>query len=104
MQSSLLSRLGYLLARGAFDKLRERMDPRRMNGAVFLGLEGVVIKSHGGTDALGFSGAIEIGCEMASQKLLAKTGDMIAQSHDRLAHVPEAEAIETGGDAESRTG
>ncbi len=50
MNSSWMSRIGYLFARGAFRTLREKMDPRRSNGGVFLGLRGVVIKSHGGTD------------------------------------------------------
>jgi phosphate acyltransferase len=83
MSSSLMSRIGYLFAKSAFDSLRERMDPRRLNGAVFLGLEGVVIKSHGGTDALGFSGAIDIANEMARHRLLTKIGEMITQSQDK---------------------
>ena len=51
MSRTLLARIGYFLARDAFDRLREKMDPRRVNGGVFLGLQGIVIKSHGGTDA-----------------------------------------------------
>ena len=91
MGSSLMSRIGYLFARKAFQSLKERVDPRRFNGAVFLGLEGVVIKSHGGTDALGFAGAIEIGHEMARQQLLAKIGAMIADAHELRAQAVEAE-------------
>jgi glycerol-3-phosphate acyltransferase PlsX len=72
MQSSLGSRIGYLFARSAFDKLRERLDPRRANGGVFLGLNGIVIKSHGGTDAEGFAAAIELGYEVVRDELLAK--------------------------------
>src|SRR5580698_7757750 len=60
MTSSLSARIGYLFARPAFRRLRERMDPRRANGGVFLGLNGIVIKSHGGTDAEGFAAAIEL--------------------------------------------
>src|SRR5215469_803984 len=45
MSASLRAKIGYLLARGAFAQLRERMDPRRANGGVFLGLNGIVIKS-----------------------------------------------------------
>src|SRR5690242_4253405 len=56
--SSITARLGYLLARPALDRLREWMDPRRYNGAILLGLNGVVVKSHGGTDALGFAHAV----------------------------------------------
>ena len=46
-------RIGYVFARGAFDALREKMDVRKANGGVFLGLNGIVVKSHGGTDAMG---------------------------------------------------
>src|SRR5215475_5977911 len=72
MQSSLGSRIGYLFARSTFNKLRERLDPRRANGGVFLGLNGIVIKSHGGTDAEGFAAAIELGYEVVRDDLLAK--------------------------------
>jgi glycerol-3-phosphate acyltransferase PlsX len=66
------SRLGYLFARNAFAVLNKRMDPRRSNGGVFLGLNGVVIKSHGGADAAGFRAAIEIGHDMVRNGLLEK--------------------------------
>jgi phosphate acyltransferase len=72
MRSSLGSRIGYLFARAAFDKLREKLDPGRANGGVFLGLNGIVIKSHGGTDAEGFAAAIELGYEVVRDELLAK--------------------------------
>lgn len=72
MNETILSRLGYLLARSAFKSLKEKMDPRRSNGGVFLGLNGIVIKSHGGTDNEGFAAAVALGYEMASNKLLEK--------------------------------
>jgi phosphate acyltransferase len=72
MQSSLASRVGYLLARSGFAKLRDKLDPRRSNGGVLLGLNGIVIKSHGGTDAEGFAAAIEVGYEVVRNDLLAK--------------------------------
>ena len=62
--SSLSARLGYLLARPGLDRLREWLDPRRYNGAVMLGLNGVVVKSHGGTDAAGFAHAIDVAMDM----------------------------------------
>ncbi len=77
MSRSLLSKLGYLLAKGAFSALKEKMDPRKVNGGVFLGLDGVVIKSHGGTDAIGFASAVELGYEMARYELLTKVREMI---------------------------
>ena len=62
--SSLMARLGYLLARPGLDRLREWLDPRRYNGAVMLGLNGVVVKSHGGTDAEGFAHAVDVAMDM----------------------------------------
>jgi glycerol-3-phosphate acyltransferase PlsX len=72
LSRTLLSRLGAALASGAFTALRERMDPRKHNGGVFLGLNGIVVKSHGGTDALGFATAIDMAIEMAKNDLVAK--------------------------------
>ncbi|WP_448203471.1 phosphate acyltransferase PlsX [Azospirillum sp. sgz302134] len=65
-QSSWPARIGYLLARGAFKRLKQRIDPRRYNGAMFLGLRGVCVKSHGGTDAVGFANAIGVAYNLAS--------------------------------------
>ncbi|MCW6510730.1 phosphate acyltransferase PlsX [Hyphomicrobiales bacterium BP6-180914] len=82
MGASLLSKLGYVLARKAFDAMREKMDPRRVNGGVFLGLDGLVIKSHGGTDGLGFAGAIEMGYEMAHHDLLSKIRESLTLAQE----------------------
>ena len=60
-----------LFARDAFRVLKEKMDPRRANGGVFLGLNGVVIKSHGGTDAEGFAAAVDLAYDMVRHQLLA---------------------------------
>jgi phosphate acyltransferase len=72
MKSSWRTKLGYLLARDAFATLRDKMDPRKVNGGVFLGLNGIVIKSHGGSDAEGFSSAVDIGYQMVRHGLLAR--------------------------------
>jgi glycerol-3-phosphate acyltransferase PlsX len=66
-KSSLVAQLGYVLARPALQLLRQRLDPRRYNGAMFLGLNGVVVKSHGGTDALGFANAIGVAVELVQR-------------------------------------
>jgi len=58
--SSLISKLGYLLSKPAINRFKTRIDPRKYNGAVLLGLNGIVVKSHGGTDAFGFSNAIGV--------------------------------------------
>jgi glycerol-3-phosphate acyltransferase PlsX len=85
MRNSLFARIGYLFARGAFDALRAKLDPNKVNGGVFLGLDGVVIKSHGGASAEGFAGAIEVGYDMVRHELLGKTRDMIAQANESRA-------------------
>src|ERR1700689_2689874 len=72
MNQSLSARIGYLFARSAFRQLRERMNPSRANGGVFLGLNGIVIKSHGGADAEAFAAAIELGHGVVQDQLLAK--------------------------------
>ena len=72
MSRSWSSRIGYLFARKAFQALRDKMDPRKVNGGVFLGLKGVVIKSHGGTDADGFASAVDVGYDMVRYDLLTK--------------------------------
>jgi phosphate acyltransferase len=72
MSGSLSARIGYLFARSAFRQLRERMNPSRANGGVFLGLNGIVIKSHGGADAEGFAAAIELGYGVVQDQLLTK--------------------------------
>lgn len=72
MSHSLLAKIGFWIARDALQRLRATMDPRHMNGGVFLGLEGIVIKSHGGADAVGFAGAIDIGFNMVRHELLGK--------------------------------
>jgi len=62
---SVWSRLGTLFALTSLTRLRQRIDPRRVNGGVFLGLNGSVVKSHGGADAVGFVSAIELATKMA---------------------------------------
>lgn len=68
-KSSLLSRLAFLLARRAFNKMRSRIDPRLYNGATFLGLNGIVVKSHGGTDGFGFANAINVAVDMITNEI-----------------------------------
>src|SRR6516225_12000536 len=79
LSRTLATRLGYLLARRAFRAVSDKMDPRKSNGGVFLGLNGIVIKSHGATDAEGFARAIDIGHEMVHHELLAKVGQTLAK-------------------------
>ncbi|GAC1336418.1 MAG: phosphate acyltransferase PlsX [Beijerinckiaceae bacterium] len=88
MNRNFTARVGYFFARRAFDALREKMDPRRVNGGVFLGLDGVVIKSHGGTDALGYAGAIEIGYEMVRHRLLDRIRETLVIPEEERTPAP----------------
>lgn len=63
-RTSTFAKIGYLFASGAWVKLRKRVDPRRYNGGVFLGLDGVCVKSHGGADDLGFAYAIGVAVDL----------------------------------------
>jgi glycerol-3-phosphate acyltransferase PlsX len=78
---SLLGRIGYIFARGALNRLRGRLDPRRYNGAVFLGLQGIAVKSHGGADALSFANAIGVAVDMKANGFLDKIREELARLH-----------------------
>jgi len=66
---SWIGKVGALIAKQAIGSFRTRFDPRRYNGAMFLGLGGICVKSHGGTDALGFCHAIKLTHELITDKL-----------------------------------
>lgn len=61
---SPMSWLVSLLAMGSLTRMKKRIDPRRVNGGVFLGLRGTVVKSHGGADATGIAAAVELAARM----------------------------------------
>jgi glycerol-3-phosphate acyltransferase PlsX len=72
MRRSLFGQIGGFFAAGALNVLRRKLDPRTSNGGIFLGLNGVVVKSHGGTDALGFAAALDMAIDMAQADVIAK--------------------------------
>ncbi|MEO0619501.1 MAG: phosphate acyltransferase PlsX [Pseudomonadota bacterium] len=86
MTRTWLTRIGAFLAQGGFAYLKKKMDPRRLNGGVFLGLNGIVIKSHGGTDETGFASALELGYDMARSGLLQQ----ISSDLERVADLERA--------------
>jgi glycerol-3-phosphate acyltransferase PlsX len=90
MSRTLLARIGYVLAKGAFDRLREKMDVRKTNGGVFLGLNGLVVKSHGGTDAEGFAAAVELAYDMARRDLLGRIRRDLELFHGRQSEIAAA--------------
>lgn len=69
-RSTLMSKLGYLLASRGMQSLRDHMDPNNHNGGVFLGLNGLVMKSHGSANAHGFASAITSAIDMAQNDLI----------------------------------
>jgi glycerol-3-phosphate acyltransferase PlsX len=83
-----LSMLGALFARGSLGRLRKRIDPRRVNGGVFLGLNQTVIKSHGSADATGVAAAINLAYRLAqsgfSDKLAARVASAAALAQDTI--------------------
>jgi phosphate acyltransferase len=83
---SAMARLGYLFSRAALRKLRVRIDPRRYNGAVFLGLGGIAVKSHGSADALGFANAIGVAVDM-------KLNGFLDQIREDLARLYQASTL-----------
>ena len=96
MRASLQTKLGALLAKPGFDALRRKMDPRRVNGGVFLGLSGTVVKSHGGADALGFAAAVDLARLMVHNRLSQTIAEQLQQAgraieaSDQDAAVPDA--------------
>jgi glycerol-3-phosphate acyltransferase PlsX len=84
MGRSLLARIGAVLAQGAFRALKDKMDPRQLNGGIFLGLNGIAVKSHGGTDATGFASAIDLAYDMASNSVVKRLASDIAGFHSKL--------------------
>jgi glycerol-3-phosphate acyltransferase PlsX len=93
--SGILAKIAYLLVRPGLDRLREWLDPRRYNGAVMVGLNGVVVKSHGGTDALGFAHAVDVAMDMVVHRFneriredLGRLGLDKRRGADKSASVP----------------
>ncbi|WP_417586221.1 phosphate acyltransferase PlsX [Pararhodobacter oceanensis] len=95
LKSSALALLGAMLAKGALGKLTARIDPRRVNGGVFLGLNGTVVKSHGSADATGVAAAIGLAAKLAQSGY-----------HGRMAErlVIAAQAVQNAADASAQNG
>ncbi|WP_238366545.1 phosphate acyltransferase PlsX [Mesobacterium pallidum] len=90
---SPLSRLAALLAYTSLNRFRKRIDPRRVNGGVFLGLNGTVVKSHGGADAMGVAAAVKLAHDLARSGFREKLAARVASAVE-LAHHGEASAEE----------
>jgi glycerol-3-phosphate acyltransferase PlsX len=88
MSRSVLAQVGAFLAQGAFRALKDKMDPRHANGGIFLGLQGIVIKSHGGADAIGFASAVDLGYDMAKSGLVRGISRDIERFQNALQQAP----------------
>jgi glycerol-3-phosphate acyltransferase PlsX len=91
-QSSLGSKVAYIFARNALKRLRQKFDPRLYNGAMFLGVNGVVVKSHGGTDALGFSTAVRVAADLVRKGANDRIIDEMRAVSAALEPAPQAAA------------
>lgn len=69
VSSSFFAKLGFLLAKPAMLTLKRKLDPRSYNGAMFIGLNGITVKSHGGADAKGFANAIDVAARLVEQDI-----------------------------------
>jgi glycerol-3-phosphate acyltransferase PlsX len=96
--ASIAAKIAYLLARPGLERLREWLDPRRYNGAVMLGLGGVVVKSHGGTDEQGFAHAVDVAMDMVVHRF----NDGIREGLAQLAEL-QAGTKNGSGDATGNT-
>ena len=98
MTQSWRTKLGAWLAKDGFRELKDKIDPRRVNGGPFLGLNGIAIKSHGGTDAFGFASAVNLGYEMAANDFNARlAADLGAIVHKLEQDAARESAAGNGG-------
>ena len=77
MKSSLLGRLGSVLSINSLKKFKKKLDPRLYNGAILLGLDSPVIKSHGGTDYIGFANSLSVCEKIVKNNLIDKIKNSI---------------------------
>ncbi len=79
LTSGWQAKLGALIARPALMKMRARIDPSSVNGGPLLGLNGIVVKSHGGADAKGFGNALKITADLAASNHAAEISETLAR-------------------------
>ncbi|NQV54809.1 MAG: phosphate acyltransferase PlsX [Rhodospirillales bacterium] len=87
LTSSLIAKIGALFAGGALSRFRNKFDPRRYNGAMLVGLNGICVKSHGGTDAFGFAHAVEVAVNLVRRDF----NEVIKEDLSRLMENKEPE-------------
>lgn len=99
--ATLFSKFAAFLALGTLKRLQKRMDPRRANGGVFLGLNGTVVKSHGSADATGVAAALNLAYRLAAagfqDRLAARVASAVRAGQDASGSTPSDVAPGTGG-------
>ena len=99
LKADMMSMLGAAIAGQALQALKRKLDPRNINGGVFLGLNGIVIKSHGGTDEIGFKGALGLAYEMARNRVM----DKIAEGMRRFPTLNAAPVVPVAPEPEAKS-
>ena len=107
-RKTILSSMAAILARNSLKRLRTRIDPRRVNGGVFLGLNGTVVKSHGSADATGVAAALTLSYDLGksgfSERLAARVASAAALAQDAETAEDDATGRDTGADANAARG
>ena len=80
LTNNLFTKISLIFSYFSLKKFKEKLDPRKYNGAIFLGLNGPVVKSHGGTDAIGFYHSIDLCYRIVK-------GDLMSQIKNNLSHL-----------------
>ena len=96
--ATLFSRLAAMVALTSLNRLRRRMDPRRSNGGVFLGLNGIVVKSHGSADATGVASAVAMAYQLAKSGFSARLAARVASAQGAAHSAGASEADASGAE------
>lgn len=99
LNQSMLSKIGALLAKPALKYVKNKLDPSKYNGAPFLGLKGIAVKSHGGTDASGFYNAVTVAADMIRKNINQDISSMILEFSQKLKGDETASEFNSGGTA-----
>ncbi len=86
IKSSILGKIGFLFCLGMLSRIKNKMDPSRHNGASLVGLDGIAIKSHGSSDAVGFASAISVAVELARSNFIKNLKEAISSSEMEKTH------------------
>ncbi len=91
LTSTFLSKIGALLAKKALMHFKDKIDPRKVNGGVFLGLNGIAVKSHGSADAIAYAAALDLAIDLAKGGIIDAIRERVSQRHQALLDLPQAD-------------